>query len=59
MGSPAFGPDDGLKRSQYAGGDDGGNGICRIVKTVDVVKRQGNHDDEYDENQSLIHGSLA
>ena len=40
---------DRLARRQHLGGNHGGDGIGRVVKTVDVGEHQGDEDDEQDE----------
>jgi hypothetical protein len=41
-------PDDGLPRVQDPGGDDGGDGVGRIMHAVGEVESQGDEDDEDD-----------
>ena len=38
-----------LKGSQYFGGYHGGNGIRRIMESVDIIKDQRQDDDRYQE----------
>ncbi len=40
---------DGLARRQDLGGNDGGDGIGRVMKAVDVFKNQRHHDNGQDE----------
>ncbi|HVP47763.1 MAG TPA: hypothetical protein VMT32_14310 [Bryobacteraceae bacterium] len=44
-------PADGLQWAQHPGSDDRGNGIRRIVKTVDEIENQANADDQDDQRQ--------
>lgn len=39
-------PYDGLERTQYLGRHDGGDGVGRVVESVDIVKEQCKYDDD-------------
>jgi len=42
------GPGDGGPRREHARRDHGGDRVCRVVETIDVVEDQGNDDDADD-----------
>ena len=46
------GPQHGLKRCEHPRSHNRGDGIRRIVKTVDVIEHQRNRDDEYGEGEN-------
>ena len=48
-------PDYGLSGGENARCNDGGYGIRRVMKAVDVIKCERNRDDDYDEEESRIH----
>ena len=50
-------PQHGLGGREHACGDNGGDGVGRIVKAIDVVERESDEDDEDDEEQRGGHGA--
>lgn len=48
------GPQNRLEGCQHLSGNNGGNGVCRIMKSIDKIENEREDDDDYQEGHGLI-----